>query len=78
MAVFSSPRKLDVVLMPQNRRQRVTSAVTSQLVRQAWRPLIPTTANQVAQTEHWLHVAIVYLIARDYMYRYVIVHVGGM
>ncbi len=60
MTVFSSPRKLDLVLMPQNRHQRVTSTVTTLLVRQAWRPPIPTTANQAAQTEHWLHVAIVY------------------
>ena len=28
MTVLSSPRRLDLVLMPQNRNQRVTSAVT--------------------------------------------------
>ncbi len=54
MTVFSSPRKLYLVLMPQNRHQRVTSAVTILLVRQAWRPAIPTTANQATQTEHEL------------------------
>ncbi len=54
MTVFSSPRKLYLVLMPQNRHQRVTSTVTTLLVRQVWRPPIPTTANQAAQTEHEL------------------------
>ncbi len=54
MTVFSSPRKLYLVLMPQNRHQWVTSAVTTLLVRQAWRPAIPTTTNQAAQTEHEL------------------------
>ncbi len=43
-----------MVLMTQNRHQRVTSAVTTLLVRQEWRPAIPTTANQAAQTEHEL------------------------
>ncbi len=52
MTVFSSPRKPALVLMLQNRHQRVTSAVTTLLVRQAWRLAIPTTANQAAQTEH--------------------------
>ncbi len=48
---FSSPQKLYLVLMPQNRHQRVTSTVTRLLVHQAWRLEIPTTANQAAQTE---------------------------
>ncbi len=65
MTVFSSPRKLDLVLMPQNRHQAVTSAVTTLLLRQAWRLAIPTTANQAAQTEHELAIT---LMARDYMY----------
>ncbi len=49
MTVFSLPRKLDLVLMSQNRHRRVTSAVTRLLVRQAWRLAIPTTTNQAAQ-----------------------------
>ena len=32
--------------MPQNRHQRVTSAVTRLLACQAWRPAIPTQAAQ--------------------------------
>ena len=46
MTVFSSPRKLYLVLVPQNRHQRVTSAVTRLLVREAWRlatPALPQT-----------------------------------
>ena len=54
--VFSSPRKLYLVLMPQNRHQLVTIAVTRVLVRQAWCLAIPTTTNQAAQS----YVAIVY------------------
>ena len=50
MTVFSSPRKLYLVVVPQNRHQRVTSAVTRLLARQAWRLAIPTTATQAAQT----------------------------
>ena len=53
MTVFSSPRKLYLVLVPPNQHQQVTSGVTRLLVhvRQAWRLAIPTTANQVAQTQ---------------------------
>ncbi len=51
MTGFSSPQKLYLALMPQNRHRRVTGAVTRLLVRQAWRLAIPTTANQAAQTE---------------------------
>ncbi len=51
MTDFSSLQKLYLVLMPQNRHQRVTSTVTRLLVRQVWHLAIPTTANQAAQTE---------------------------
>ena len=51
MTVFSSPRKLYLVVMLQNRHQRVTSAVTRLLARHACRLAIPTTATQAAQTE---------------------------
>ena len=46
MTVFSSPRKLHLVLVPQNRHQWVTSAVTRLLVGEAWRlatPALPQT-----------------------------------
>ena len=46
MTVNSSPRKLYLVLVPQNRHQRVTNAVTRLLVREAWRlatPALPKT-----------------------------------
>ena len=46
MTVFSSPRKLYLVLVPQNRHQRVTSTATRLLVREAWRlatPALPQT-----------------------------------
>ena len=51
ITVFSSPRNLYLVLLPQNRHQLVSIAVTRLLVRQAWRLAIPTTANQAAQTQ---------------------------
>ncbi len=51
MTDFSSPQKLYLVLIPQNRHQRVASTVTRLLVRQARRLAIPTTTNQAAQTE---------------------------
>ncbi len=51
MTDFSSPQKNCLVLMPQNRHQRVASTVTRLLVRQARRLAIPTTAIHAAQTE---------------------------
>ena len=34
-----------------NQHQQATSAVTRLLVSEVWHPAMPTTANQVAQTE---------------------------
>ncbi len=51
MTDFSSPQKLCLVFMPQNRHQRVTSTLTRLLVHQAWCLAIPTIANHAAQTE---------------------------
>ena len=51
MTVFSSLRKLYLVLLQQNQHQLVTIAVTRLLVHQAWCLAIPATANQAAQTQ---------------------------
>ena len=62
MTVFSSPRKLYLMLVPQNRHQRVTSAVTRLLVREAWRLATPATTNQAAQSDKLMELA-------SYMYK---------